>query len=211
MSDGRFITARHCVEPWMFDTGALWSYYALSKSIEGVKVYAEITAVNTQSKGFQLKNTSFTINRNYDSPHSETMELEGEQITLTATHALSTVASLGNDWAVAHVGQKGMFNDGKSYSANLKAGTSVHLLGFPGGNGIADGKRLVDPIYNHLSIARDGLNSGRCIMVNQGVDHGNSGGPVFIIRGNSAYVIGIVSRGDSNSNLYNHLVPMSNL
>ena len=29
MSDGRFITARHCVEPWMFDTGALWSYYAL--------------------------------------------------------------------------------------------------------------------------------------------------------------------------------------
>lgn len=211
MSDGRFITARHCVEPWMFDTGALWSYYALSKSVEGVKVYAEITAVNTQSKGFQLKNTSFTINRNYDSPHSETMELEGEQITLTATHALSTVASLGNDWAVAHVGQKGMFNDGKSYSANLKAGTSVHLLGFPGGNGIADGKRLVDPIYNHLSIARDGLNSGRCIMVNQGVDHGNSGGPVFIIKGNSAYVIGIVSRGDSNSNLYNHLVPMSNL
>ena len=48
-------------------------------------------------------------------------------------------------------------------------------------------------------------------MVNQGVDHGNSGGPVFIIKGNSAYVIGIVSRGDSNSNLYNHLVPMSNL
>lgn len=211
MSDGRFITARHCVEPWMFDTGALWSYYALSKSVEDVKVYAEITVVNTQSKGFQLKNTSFTINRNYDSPHSETMELEGEQITLTATHALSTTASLGNDWAVAHVGQKGLFNDGKSYSANLKAGTSVHLLGFPGGNGIADGKRLVDPIYNHLSIARDGLNSGRCIMVNQGVDHGNSGGPVFIVKGNSAYVVGIVSRGDSNSKLYNHLVPMSNL
>lgn len=211
MADGRFITARHCVEPWMFDNGALWNYYALSKSVDDVKVYAEITVINSQNKGFQLKNTSFRVNRSYDSPHSETLDIEGEQVTLTASKAFGTTASLGNDWAVAYVGQKGGFKDGKSYSANLKAGTSVHLLGFPGGNGIADGKQLVDPIYNHLSVARDGLNASRCIMVNQGVDHGNSGGPVFIIKGNSTYVIGIVSRGDANSDLYNHLVPMSNL
>lgn len=56
-----------------------------------------------------------------------------------------------------------------------------------------------------------GLYDSRCIMVNQGIDHGNSGGPAFYIQGGAAYVVGIVSRGDSNSQLYNHLVPMLNL
>ena len=96
-------------------------------------------------------------------------------------------------------------------SSNLKGGQTVHLLGFPRSLGIADGKKMVDPIYNRLSVSRTGLNDGRCIMVNQGIDHGNSGGPVFAIMNGNIYAIGIVSRGDIHSDVYNHLVPMCNL
>ena len=84
-------------------------------------------------------------------------------------------------------------------------------MGFPQGLGIGDGSSIVDPIYNKLSITRNGLDESRCIMINQGVDHGNSGGPVFVLDGKNLMVIGIVSRGDIQSELYNHIVPMSNL
>ena len=85
------------------------------------------------------------------------------------------------------------------------------MLGFPKVIGIADCKLNILPIYNQLKVSRDGLNSSRCIMVNQGVEKGNSGGPGFTIRNNTAYVVGVVSRGDTDSEVYNHLVPMSNI
>ena len=119
--------------------------------------------------------------------------------------------ALGNDWAYVSTSNRGAITDGMSLSGNLKSGTKAHLLGFPKGLGIGDGSKIVDPIYNELIISRDGLNDARCIMVSSGVDHGNSGGPVFVMEGKNLKVIGIVSRGDSNSEMYNHIVPMSNL
>ena len=138
-------------------------------------------------------------------------ELNGEKVELQGAIAFGTKASLGNDWAYVRTSQKGTIVDGRSLSDNLKSGSTVHLLGFPRSLGIADGDKIVEPIYNSMNIARDGLNDGRCIMVSQGVDHGNSGGPVFVMNNGQLRVIGIVSRGDSKSDLYNHLVPMSNL
>lgn len=211
LDDGRFVTARHCVEPWMAD-GGLWMYYALSQSVEDVRIYALITIINKENKVYTLNNRSFTIDRSHDTDHTETVDLgeEGE-VELSGKLAFNSPASMGSDWAVARINAKGAFHDGKATSANLKAGRELHLLGFPGGNGVADGKQFISPIYNKLTVSRDGLNDSRCIMVNQGIDHGNSGGPAFYIQGGAAYVVGIVSRGDSNSKLYNHLVPMSNL
>ena len=210
-TDGRFITARHCVEPWLYTTGKIWRYYALTKEVDDVTVYADITAVNCENKVIKLKSTSFKVDRSYDSNHSMTFEGDGQEITLTAEIAFGTMASLGNDWAVAYVGQKGAFHNAGAASSSLKAGTSVHMLGFPKTKGIGDGRRNIEPIYNQLKVSRDGLNSSRCIMVNQGVEKGNSGGPVFTIRNNTAYVVGVVSRGDTDSEVYNHLVPMSNI
>ena len=174
-------------------------------------MYAVITAVNCEKKVIKLKNTSFKVDRSYDSDYSITQTVEGQDITLTAEIAIGTMASLGNDWAVAYVGQKGACHNAGAASSSLKAGSSVHMLGFPKGKGIGDGKRNIEPIYNQLKVSRDGLNSSRCIMVNQGVEKGNSGGPVFTIRNNTAYVVGVVSRGDTDSEVYNHLVPMSNI
>ena len=37
-TDGRFITARHCVEPWLYTTGAIWNYYAFSKVLDDVTI-----------------------------------------------------------------------------------------------------------------------------------------------------------------------------
>lgn len=211
-NDGRFVTARHCVEPWMFDVKELQAAYALANSSEGLlKIYSTVVAINMQGETMEFRSTDFKMDKTYDSPLEVPYELEGQQITLKGGIAISTKASLGNDWAYVQSSRKGAIKDGRSMSAQLKSGTPAHILGFPQSLGIMDGANIVNPIYNILTISRDGLNEGRCIMVNQGVDHGNSGGPVFVAEKGQLYVIGIVSRGDINSDYYNHLTPMSNL
>ena len=79
-------------------------------------------------------------------------------------------------------------------SGSLKAGTEVHVLGFPEGLGAGDGQVRIEPIYNKMSVARDGINKEGCIMVSQGVAHGNSGGPVFTVQQGKLYVIAVVSK-----------------
>lgn len=212
MNDGRFVTARHCIEPWMFDVEKMQLAYALSRASEGaIKIYAKVFAINKDGEKLSFSSDEFNVNRSYDTPYEVPYELEGQSVMLPGSIAFGSKASLGNDWAYIRTSKRGTIKDGASMSNTMKGGTSVHLLGFPRSLGISDGTKIVDPIYNSMSVSRDGLNDGRCIMVSQGVDHGNSGGPVFVVNKGQAYVIGIVSRGDSKSDLYNHLVPMSNL
>ena len=212
LNDGRFVTARHCVEPWMYDGGKLQLAKALANESNGeIEINAEIVAVNSKNEQFTFSSRNFQIDRTYDTNIEIPFELEGKEVSLTGTIAMGSKASLGNDWAYVQTNKKGSIIDGKDFSDKLKKGTTVHLLGFPKGLGINDGEKFVEPMYNKLEISRDGLNDSRCIMVNDGVDHGNSGGPVFILDNGQLKVIGIVSRGDHQSELYNHLVPMCNL
>jgi len=212
LDDGRFVTARHCVEPWMYDTKDLQQYYALQNTTNGAyKISATILAVNSKKESMKFSSSDFRIDRSGDTPIEVPLEVEGEKYTLQGSVAFGNKMALGNDWAYVSTSNRGAISDGTSLSGNLKSGTKAHLLGFPKGLGIGDGSKIVDPIYNELIISRDGLNDARCIMVNSGVDHGNSGGPVFVMEDKNLKVIGIVSRGDSNSEMYNHIVPMSNL
>ena len=55
-NDGRFVTARHCVEPWMFDVKELQAAYALANSSEGLlKIYSTIVAINMQVRYLSAK------------------------------------------------------------------------------------------------------------------------------------------------------------
>lgn len=209
MSDGRFVTARHCVEPWMFDK-KLNELYAMTLESGGSRIYAVVNAYNDRET-LRLKSEDFRMDRRHDISTTITVEREGEKKEMESRLAYGTDASLGSDWACCRVRRKGAIKDGGALSAHLKSGTAVHLLGFPKGLGVADGRKMIEPIYNKLTIARSGLNSARCIMVSQGVEHGNSGGPVFVEKEGRLYVIGIVSRGDHSSGYYSHVVPMCNL
>lgn len=210
-SDGVFVTARHCVEPWLFDL-EVNEYYAMCMASGGnLKMYAVVNAFNMNGETFEINNSRFTVDDSYDSPIKRDVEIDGKTYNLDSKVAFGTEASLGNDWATCRVGKKGNIKVDRTMSNNLRAGTTAHVLGFPKGNGINDGKTKIEPLYNNLSVSRNGLTKARCIMVNQGIDHGNSGGPVFVMKKGHLYAIGIVSRGDHNSKFYNHLIPMCNI
>ena len=212
LNDGRFVTARHCVEPWMFETGELQLAYALSNESNGmIKIYSEIVAINSRNEKMAFNSDDFQIEREYDTPIKVPFELDGNEVSLNGSIAMGSIKSLGSDWAYVKTNAVGEIIDGKDSSKKLRKGETVHLLGFPKGLGINDGEKIVEPLYNKLEISRNSLDESRCITVNDGVDHGNSGGPVFVLDNGQLKVIGIVSRGDPQSEKYNHLVPMCNL
>ena len=233
LDDGRFVTARHCVQPWMFDTGTLFEAHALSEKYEDVKMTTTIHGYSMNDE-ITLSSSQFTVDSSQDISFPYSIDIgDGESVSITGKlafpikfkdgTALGNVSMMGSDWAYARVNKKGAIKAAPSLSSSLKAGTEVHVLGFPAGLGIKDGKHTVEPIYNKMTISREGLNEARCIMVSEGVAHGNSGGPVFTVHNGELVVIGIVSRKESatqqqgmfgitqQQQQYDQLVPISNL
>lgn len=212
MEDGRFVTARHMVEPWLFDLGPEQRAFALSNtSPSNFSIEAHISIINMNGDRHSFTDKDFIVERSGDTDIDVPLVVNGDSVTLKGKIGISNNKSLGNDWAYTRISSKGTIKDGKAISASLKQATKAHVLGFPQGLGSFDGEKIVEPIYNSVSISRNGLNDARCIMVTQGIDHGNSGGPVFVMDKGNLLVIGIVSRGDTESDVYNHLIPMCNL
>lgn len=233
LSDGRFVTARHCVQPWMYDTGAGMRAYALSKMFEDVKITSTVTAYSTSEK-FTFSSNDFVCDTSYDITFPFSLDIAGRTIQLEGHSAsplrnsegqqLGSDKMYGSDWAyTTKTSRRGSLSYDSRLSSNMKAGQAVHVLGFPAGLGFGDGKTMVEPIYNQMYVSRDGLNDSRCIMVSEGVAHGNSGGPVFAYVNGQLSVVGIVSRKEIATQMvgtfgvqqqqqqYDQLVPMSNL
>lgn len=213
LDDGRFVTARHCVESWLYGEPQA---NILNETFENVKVWSEINAYGVNGDDFKLKSSDFTIDHSKDVILDAGTDENGNQMKMRLAYyierkdrqsgevvRIGTPDMWGTDWAVARTNKTGAIKANAQLSASLNAGHEVHLLGFPRGLGVMDGQNRIEPIYNKMTVARDGINSAGCIMVSQGVNHGNSGGPVFAISGNDMFVIGIVSRLESASQLTN--------
>ncbi|MDR1115829.1 MAG: FHA domain-containing protein [Tannerella sp.] len=215
LSDGRFVTARHCVESWLFSESPEANMMTATYP-EMCTVYSIIHAYNSKSEQFTLRSSDFVIDRSLDvvtafGGRDENGTLIKIRLAWPVPLGLGPIGSeemYAHDWAYARISRKSNLTADYAASATLRAGEELHMLGFPRGLGVADGPQMIEPIYNKMSVSRDNLNSTGCIMVSQGVEHGNSGGPLFLMKNGKLVVVGIVSRGDSHTEQYNHLVPI---
>lgn len=214
LNDGKLVTARHCISE-RYDPSLAWNIEDI-KSYGG-KVKKEVVVYTPTGNSFTVSGDSFVMDEKYDIDVVYSKVIDGQQkshrikVALPINGSKIEQALWGTDWTYVKIDRKGSIVADYNLSRNLKAGTTVHMLGYPKGIGFEDGNQRVEAIYHNMSVSRDGLNDANCIMVSSGADHGNSGGPVFALVGNSLKVIGIVSRGDSKSELYNHLVPLANI
>ena len=230
LSDGRFVTARHCVQPWLYNIDEINAMITTASIIgrSDIRAYAVIEAQSMNDR-ITLRTSDFVVNDSYD----KTFETEIEETHVYIATAmplsfkdgtqLGSERMMGNDWAYARVSRFGGIKANASLSGALKAGATVHVLGFPSGLGKADGDREIEPIYNRMSVSRDGLNNSGCIMVSEGVAHGNSGGPVFVLNNGKLEAVAVVSRKEAatqqygmfgitqQQQQYDHLVPLVNM
>ena len=211
LSDGTFITARHMVTPWLYPSSILDLFMNSKASTDEVFLYSKVK-VFFGDKSFTLNSNDFKMDVSKDVKWTDgNGTVYNVAFPMNSEHNMKAMST---DWAAAATRYKGNIQIDAAASMSPVSGQDVYIMGFPGGLGYKDSEdveNIVNPIYNQTTIARQGLNNADCITISNTVDHGNSGGPAFIIRDGKLYAIGIVSRIDKDSQKYAHIVPIKNV
>lgn len=228
LKDGRFVTTRHMVEPWMYN---ILMATVASTYPDEFKFYSKVYAINKEGQQFEFKDDDFIIDRSKDKKYilakyyDDIDEYDENGNLISAKLAFSIDGKNANmfstDWAYIKVDKKGTIEANNEMSYKLPKGKDLHVMGFPQDLGVTIEKRKIvnkseksvkiSPMYNRLATAENGLDNSGCITTTAGIDHGNSGGPVMAFDGKKLYVVGVVSRFDERSKEYCHIVPIGNL
>ena len=190
LSDGRFVTARHVVEPWAFtDGGGEVDIDMLGLNLvanNGGKVVAKFEALSSDGTKIQFSSDQCVINHRND------------KVQLTNKGAKMVVARMSyddTDYAYFQSDRTSGLGFNVSASSSLAMRTELVVLGFPLGIG-ANSDTDINPIYGSGIVAKSGLQNGVILTIDTNYEQGNSGGPVFITNSNGELeVIGLVSAG----------------
>lgn len=189
LSDGRFVTARHVVEPWAYPSGPDDTNSLICNAIanNGGKVVCHLDAYSPTGKQLHLVSTNAVVDRRSD----EQMNYEGATIRLAAQDA--------TDYAYFRTNETGGLKFNTALSKRLSVQTKLTVLGYPMAIG-ANSPSEIHPIYSEAVVARDGLEHGYILTTATTFEHGNSGGPVFATTiDGELIVVGIVSAGAGRS------------
>ena len=180
LDDGKFVTAHHCVEGWLF-AETKWDLY-LAKFVKAgaMKVNAKLVAMNNSTR----------IELNSKNAHCG----KGNSVGPT-------------DYAWFQTDKTGGCRYDQEISNNLKTGTELLIYGFPHAMGVDMNSHDITPIQGAGTVAKDGLERGCILVGKKSFESGHSGSPVFLVDKNGTHtVVGIVSGGTTN---FGMLVPIS--
>lgn len=184
LSDGRFVTARHVVEPWYFiQNGTDDRMLTLNiLASNGGQVKAFLTAISPTGDEITFSSSDCSVNR------------AGDTVRRLATGERIIMASEGTrDFATVQSGRSGGLPFSPETSRNLSRGTRLTILSFPLGLG-ANAYNDINPVYGTATVAADGLQDGMILTTETTYEKGSSGGPVFITDpSGSLVVVGITS------------------
>lgn len=221
LNDGRFVTARHCVEGWLYSNPLEETDLAAAAraacSGRG-KISATISAYSTiGNNSFTFTTDDFVIDHGQDRVVTLGTDDEGHEVNWICAMPLvegMPETMFSTDWAYVQTNKRGGIVADASLSRSLQPMQKLVTAGFPVGLGVdvANGQlQGIQPITNEMTVSRPGLAPNGCIMHSQGTDHGNSGGPIFALKNNKLVVVGIVSRGEIETEQYNWAVPICNI
>jgi len=189
LDDGRFVTARHVVEPWMFPSGEDDEFNIGCNVIahNGGTVTCHIEAYSPTGKKLSFTSKQAVINRSSD----KSLSIEGYTIKIPENGAL--------DWAYFKAGNSGGLKYNNNLSQTLPVQAKLTVLGYPMGIG-ANSPTDIHPLYSEAVVAREGLEHGYILTTATTFEHGNSGGPVFATSTDGELiVVGLVSAGAGRS------------
>lgn len=202
MADGRFVTARHIVEPWYYFEANEPNPVDILLNIvanNGGKVYIEYTAYSSGGHKMTFKSTDFSTDDSNDKKLSVSNPDTDEPVLVTHANFDD-----GNDWAVMRSsGSGGTIVPNATLSQSLPKGAPLTVLGFPFGLGVGND---IEPVQSQCQTAMSNMNNGVIVVSGNGIEPGNSGCPVFYSKDGREYVIGIVSVKASS---LGYLVPIA--
>lgn len=216
--DGYYVTARHCVEPWIDDEE--WDGSSQESTMkpevllatraetnnrigEGhYNVYARCT-VSQGAVSVILKSTDFKMNKRRD-----LVTCMGEPDAPVYWRSIVPMASrrdmeLGDFAFCKADGVKGnlsLATDADLVAFDKQADKDIAIMGFPSNDNHADETVKIDHGNSqHLEFVSGSHSLKGCIQMTAPVNKGNSGGPVLACIDGHVKVIGIVSKADNNA------------
>jgi len=208
-NDGRFITARHCIEPWfMIDTDPknddendlILNAFAVA----GAKVQCVVHCYSPSGKTFDLQSSDFHFDRSQD--EYVKVEVQGNETPIECGSLDN-----GSDFAWAQTNYKGNIKADPDYSHNMHPGTLLTVLGYPLGLGATD-LTHVSPMYSQTMVANYSTADHALIIVsNKNTDHGNSGGPLFALVDGEFHAVALVSGTYGSQDHFGRMVPVYNV
>lgn len=192
LADGKFVTARHCIQGWRFIKSPSDPLYALNIAENNggrviIDFEAQSSTGNTIEFQYDSRNTSgISLKDNSD----KVFDAGGQKVVVAQPNA--------NDWAVItnfSGGSQSSLMTLPDFASNPKAQIPVHILGYSYGDDLQG--RRIKPLYSSSMIAQDGLTNGLINLTDRNFGPGNSGGPVFVFdKSDEKYkIVGIVSAG----------------
>jgi hypothetical protein len=216
LNDGRFVTARRCIQQWRFSSDHdILKQIALADSHPGeYRVVAVIKAVSRNGRRFTINSTDFTFNDKYDEKRPYSVSGEDSVMYIkSAVNADSGRRIYSTDWAYVYTSRKGKLAMDGRLSANLHSGTELHVLGFSMNTDAGNvPPAVISPAYSKFNVGLDGLDRDTgCFLYTKGSGNRNSGAPVFVRKENELVVVGIVSGGSHESDEYNYGIPVAGM
>lgn len=200
LNNGTFVTARHCVEPWLFeDELFLYNVYATNKNYT---VTLQFTAYSPNGSKLAFTSDQFLVDRNDDKIETYTDSTSGKIYNYTQAEL-----SGSSDWADCRTNISGNtegLSFDKELSNSLQPPDRLIIFGYSFGIGAHE-----NPRYSDCPVSGSGFTNGYITVSGRGFDKGNSGGPVFFSNSKGELtVIGIVSAESGNQGW---IVPISSI
>ncbi|MEJ1239291.1 FHA domain-containing protein [Chryseolinea sp. T2] len=193
LSDGRFVTSRQCVQPWIYaDVNAndkikeqwLLINWLYNNSPKG-DVRIDLEVLGTDGKKNYLTGDKFTLNQNHDLVYNIDVGYGRGKVQL--------MSDASTDWAVLKIdgasadGLEAGFRESQELAPNVP----LHFISYT--KEIRDGKEQILP--SHLEIpapARDAMD-GLVKLPKFTFKEGNSGSPVFVQKDNRLLLVGLLT------------------
>ncbi len=189
-NEGLLITARHCIEPWLFESflDDIDLMHLNHLIINGGQVDCNFNFYGPGSENsFKIPYNRFRTNDRNDNTIYHQFD---DGIT---REILKINSELCNDIAYAKVNKKGSIKIDHEGSQNLALGQTVYSVGYP--FSVGAGQR---PIYSTNTVSYRGLFNECILITDSNTDSGSSGGPLFAKKGNTFVVVGVVTGGIGN-------------
>jgi len=208
LNDGRFVTARHVVEPWYYYNRVIekdLEYGNILKEINRAlfnngTLTAHYTIISPTGRRFQFSYDQIIANRSDDKPHTQK---KGRRVyTYVEAEASDTHSRL--DWAYYRTNEKiGLIPD-VALSNSLAQGETLEIFGYPAGLGAEDVYNL-RPQYSTGVVSAPGLD-GYGLIVSSNTEGAHIGGPVMYKKDGKYVTVGIVTGGEFSKKV---LVPIA--
>lgn len=218
--DGYFVTARHCLEPWLdddaWDGSALNSktpleirFAALAETrnrAEGASRYhvKSRCIISNEQESYELYSTEFGMNKSRDQVlrlGSDRNPIYWRTITPLASRRDMELGDFAYVQAPAGVvGTLEVATMVDMLCFKTQGNKDIAVLGFPvSDHGVASRMSTVYGNCQQFDFDSVGDTRRGCIMMTAPVNRGNSGGPVLAYVGKKVMVIGIVSKADAQA------------